>query len=90
MNSSTLYNDLLEIYRVNNLHNNRDTDKLLQMLNNKGAVLTAKELIRNNDMDFDIEEIVLKDRYSEIFSEEDRDICKRRLTHKNDNISELT
>ncbi|MEG1004448.1 hypothetical protein [Clostridium sp.] len=92
MNSMELYRDMLNIYREADLECNCKLNSLLNRLNNKGALLTAKELIREDikedglDVlmkcgreDLSLENLILSNRYKNLFNDEDRDICKDRL-----------
>ncbi|MEG1481241.1 hypothetical protein [Clostridium sp.] len=92
MNSMELYRDMLNIYREADLECNCKLNNLLNRLNNKGALLTAKELIREDikedglDVlmkcgreDLSLENLILSNRYKNLFNDEDRDICKDRL-----------
>lgn len=92
MNSMELYRDMLNIYREADLECNCKLNSLLNRLNNKGALLTAKELIREDikedglDVlmkcgreDLSLENLILSNRYKSLFNDEDRDICKDRL-----------
>ena len=74
MSSMELYKDMIEIYREADLECNCKLTNILQKINNKGALLTAKELIRE-----DITEDGLD-------SDEDREICRDRL--KNAKVEE--
>ncbi|MGL4572497.1 MAG: hypothetical protein ACRCVJ_15710 [Clostridium sp.] len=92
MNSMELYRDMLNIYREADLECNCKLNSLLNRLNNKGALLTAKELIREDikedglDVlmkcgreDLSLENLILSNRYKNLFNDEDRNICKDRL-----------
>ena len=92
MNSMELYRDMLNIYREADLECNCKLNSLLNRLNNKGALLTAKELIREDikedglDVlikcgreDLSLENLILSNRYKNLFDDEDRNICKDRL-----------
>lgn len=66
--------------------------RFLQMIGNKGGVAAAKQLISKSGgtegftalweqgrLDLSVEANVLKPEYQELFSEEERSICRERL-----------
>ena len=68
--------------------------KLLEMIEKKGAVNAAKTLIRMDKIpnsisclykchrfNLNVEMLILSDRFKELFTEEDKNICKERLNN---------
>ncbi|AIY82911.1 MAG: hypothetical protein KIA08_00030 [Clostridium baratii] len=99
MSSVELYRDMIEIYREADLECNCKLTNILQKINNKGALLTAKELIREDikedglDIlmrcgreDISLESLILSNKYKDLFDDEDREICRDRL--KNAKVEE--
>lgn len=87
-----LYKDMVNIYKESDLQCNYRPTRFLQMLNEKGALITAKELINKsnatdgftrlwecNRLDLSLEALVLKEKYIALFSEKERNKCKERL-----------
>lgn len=87
-----LYDDMVNIYNEASLQCNYKPIRFLQMLNSKGPVITAKELIRKHGVTYDfnrlwecgrldlsLEALLLKDKYKVLFTEEEIEICKNRL-----------
>ncbi|MBR5369281.1 MAG: hypothetical protein IK138_08390 [Lachnospiraceae bacterium] len=71
---------------------NYTASRFYQMLNEFGAVETAKKLIHSNELsegfailwekdrlDLSVESIVIKEEFSSLFTEEEIDICRKRL-----------
>lgn len=87
-----LYHDMVNIYKEADLQCNYKPTRFLQLINNKGALLAAKELINKegategftrlwecNRLDLSLEVLVLKEKYKELFTDEEREICINRL-----------
>ncbi|HBF8535342.1 TPA: hypothetical protein STY79_001035 [Clostridioides difficile] len=87
-----LYHDMVNIYKEADLQCNYKPTRFLQLINNKGALLAAKELINKEGvtegftrlweckrLDLSLEVLVLKEKYKELFTDEEREICINRL-----------
>lgn len=87
-----LYNDMLRIYKEADIQCNFKSAIFIGMLLNEGGLKTVKKLINKNNvtkgfirlweckrLDLSIEVLVLKDKYKELFTDEERIICKDRL-----------
>ena len=87
-----LYHNMVNIYKEANLQCNYKPTRFLQLINNKGALLAAKELINKEGategftslweckrLDLSLEVLVLKEKYKELFTDEEREICINRL-----------
>ncbi|AXU29126.1 TPA: hypothetical protein ACKONR_001284 [Clostridioides difficile] len=87
-----LYHDMVNIYKEADLQCNYKPTRFLQLINNKGALLAAKELINKEGvtegftrlweckrLDLSLEVLVLKEKYKELFTDEERKICINRL-----------
>ncbi len=87
-----LYNDIIESCREAGLIKNYKFNKVLQMVNNKGALLAVKEIIRLEEdveslqelieigrEDLSVEALVLSDKYKDQFTDEDRMLAKEKL-----------
>lgn len=91
MNSFELYKDIINLYREVDLECNLKLDDVLKKINNKGTITTVKEVIReldNNELevlakcgrlDLSLENLILDEKYRDLFNEEDIEICKERL-----------
>lgn len=88
-----LYNDIIQISREVDLAINTKLDKVLQMINNKGALLTIKEVIRQEEdveqiekllavgrEDLTIESLVLDEKYKDEFSDEDKMFARAKIS----------
>ncbi|WP_297637154.1 hypothetical protein [uncultured Clostridium sp.] len=88
-----LYNDIIEISRETDLAINTRLDKVLQMINNKGALLSVKEVIREkSDIehlekllqigrdDLTIENLVLSEKYKDEFNDEDKMFARAKIS----------
>lgn len=87
-----LYNDMLRIYKeADNQCNYRPT-RFREMILSEGGLKTAKKLISKNSgtdgfvrlweckrLDLSVEALVLNEKYKELFTEEERTMCKDRL-----------
>lgn len=87
-----LYHDMVNIYKEADLQCNYKPTRFLQLINNKGALLAAKELINKEGategftrlweckrLDLSLEVLVLKEKYKELFTDEEREISINRL-----------
>lgn len=87
-----LYKDMINIYKESDLQCNYRPTRFLQMLNEKGALITAKELINKSNategftrlweckrLDLSLEVLILKDKYKELFTDNERQLCLDRL-----------
>ena len=87
-----LYHNMVNIYKEADLQCNYKPTRFLQLINNKGALLAAKELINKEGdtegftrlweckrLDLSLEVLVLKEKYKELFTDEEREICINRL-----------
>lgn len=92
MNEIELYKDMINIYKEADLQCNYRPTRFLQMLNEKGALITAKELINKSNvtegftrlweckrLDLSLENLILKDKYKELFTDNERQLCLDRL-----------
>lgn len=86
------YKEMLNIYEQADIQCNYRATRFKQMVAENGGVITAKKLISKNGgtegflrlwecnrLDLSIEALVLKDKYKELFTNEERRICKDRL-----------
>lgn len=86
------HNDMVEIYKTSKNELGYNATRFLQMLSEIGGFNTAKELIKKDDvsegfiilwengrLDLSVESYVLKDKYKELFSEKEIEICRKRL-----------
>ena len=100
MSSFELYGDMLKIYREVDLQCGYKLDIMLQRINNKGALYAAKSLIRDEETDngleflikankeeLSLENLILSDKYKDVYDDEDKQICNDRL-RKYRNIEE--
>ncbi|MGL4848529.1 MAG: hypothetical protein ACRC28_06320 [Clostridium sp.] len=87
-----LYNDVIEICREAALIPGFKFDRLFQMINGKGALLSLREIIRDSEdienleklieagrEDLTIEALVLSEKYKDEFTEEDKTFAKSKL-----------
>ncbi|SFC47907.1 hypothetical protein [Clostridium uliginosum] len=87
-----LYNDMLRIYKEAEIQCNYKPTRLREMLLNQGGLKTAKKLISKNGgtdgfvrlwechrLDLSVEALVLNDKYKELFTEEDMNVCRDKL-----------
>lgn len=92
MNGFEFYVDVINIYREVDLRLNYKLNNLLKMINNKGAINAAKDIIKEeedtyglellmkNDMgDLTIESLILNNKYKTLFNDEDRELSNLRL-----------
>lgn len=92
MSSFELYGDMLNLYREIDLQCGYKLDIMLQRINTKGALYAAKSLIRDEEADnglefliksnkeqLSLENLILSDKYKDVFNDEDRQICNDRL-----------
>lgn len=95
------YNDMINIYTTAKKECNYNATRFLQMLNTKGGIQTAKELISkpggtdgftalylHGRLDLSIEAHVLKPEYKSLFSEYERNICRKKLKDLRYNFEE--
>lgn len=86
------HKDMLNIYTVAKSELNYNATRFLQLISEKGGLKAAKQLISKEDeiagfevlwemgrLDLSIETHVLKPEYDELFTDEERKICKERL-----------
>lgn len=94
--------DMQSIYIIAKKNLKYNATRFLQIISEKGAVQAAKVLIsksdgtygfevlwKNNRLDLSVEAHVLKDEYKELFTDEEREICRKRLREFNYNIDDL-
>ncbi|MGL4873401.1 MAG: hypothetical protein ACRC30_01960 [Clostridium sp.] len=87
-----LYNDVIEICREAALMPGFKFNRLFQMINGKGALLSIKEIIRDDEdienieklikagrEDLTVEALVLSEKYRSEFTEEDRELARLKL-----------
>ncbi|MGL5417444.1 MAG: hypothetical protein ACRDAU_17375 [Clostridium sp.] len=87
-----LYNDIIEVCREAGLMPGFKFDKMFQMINSKGALLSLKEIVRSNEdtenvedlikagrEDLTIETLILSEKYKNEFSEEDKEFARIKL-----------
>lgn len=92
MNGFEFYVDVINIYREVDLRLNYKFNNLLKMINNKGAINAAKDiikeeedtyglelLIKNDMVDLTIESLILNNKYKTLFNDEDRELSNLRL-----------
>lgn len=83
---------MINIYKQAKKELNYSATRLLQLVSEKGGVLAAKQLIavsggtqgfsvlyENKRLDLSIEALVINPEYQELFSQEEIDICNKRL-----------
>ncbi len=88
----SLQKDLLNGYNISKREFGYNATRFLEMISKKGALETAKTLIKkdalstgfimlyeNNRLDISLEAIVLKPEYKELFTENELNICRERL-----------
>lgn len=86
------HEDMKEIYTRAKKECGYVASRFLQMLGEKGGIDTARSLILKDGgtdgfaklwemgrLDLSVEALVLKEEYKELFTEEERKICKERL-----------
>ena len=86
------HQDMIEIYHLSKKECNYTPTRFLQLVSKIGGVDAAKQLIRKPSgtegfstlwglgrLDLSVEAFVLKPEYQELFSLEDRLLCKKRL-----------
>ena len=94
-----LFNDMVNIYKQAELQCNYKATRFLQMLNSKGALSTAKYLINKSGatdgftrlweckrLDLSLEALVIKGKYNELFTDEERSNCIRILKEYGYNV----
>lgn len=87
-----LYKDMVDIYKKAEESCGYKARRFLQMINDKGALITAKTLINkdsntegfialweNNRLDLSLEALIVSGKYDELFTEEEKNICRNRL-----------
>lgn len=85
-------NDMIYIYNAAREECNYNASRFLQMIYDKGGLAAARQLIRktgefaglialydNKRLDLSVEAYVLKPEYAELFTEEEKEICRKRL-----------
>jgi hypothetical protein len=86
-----LYSDLVLIYHKACKECNYNASRLLQLLTYKPAVQAVKDLIPQQTygfgklhilgrLDLSIEAVVIQDKYCSLFTKEELDICRDRLS----------
>ena len=86
------YEDMRNTYTTSKNELGYNPTRFLQMLSEYGGVQTAKRLIgkeggsdgfttlwEHHRLDLSVEALVLKPEYNELFTYEERDICKKKL-----------
>ena len=84
--------DMIEIYATAKKECGYNASRFLQLLSAKGGLAAAKQLIsksggtdgfttlwENGRLDLSVEAHVLKPEYAELFTEEERRMCRERL-----------
>jgi hypothetical protein len=84
--------DMQNIYVTAKQKLNYNATRFLQLLAAKGGVQAARILIskdggtygfevlwKNHELGLSVEALVVKDKYRELFTDHEREICKRRL-----------
>jgi hypothetical protein len=84
--------DMIEIYTTAKKECGYNASRFLQMLNAKGGLATARHLIskpggadgfttlwEHGRLDLSVEAHVLKAKYADLFTEEERQMCRDRL-----------
>ena len=84
--------DMINIYRKAKRELNYSATRFMQLITEKGGLIAAKQLISKDGgtsgfatlwemgrLDLSIEAHVLKPEYKELFTEEEREICRGRL-----------
>lgn len=97
-----LYNDMLSIYKEADKECNYRPTRFREMLISEGGLKTAKKLISKNGgtdgfvrlweshrLDLSVEVLVLKDKYKELFTDEERKMCRDRLKEYGYSIIEI-
>lgn len=85
-------NEMLGIYRTAKKECGYNAVRFLQLVSEKGGLAAAKQLINktggtdgfttlweHHRLDLSVEAHVLKPEYAELFTEEEKDICRNRL-----------
>lgn len=85
-------NDMINIYTIAKKECGYNATRFLQMISNLGGLEAAKQLIhkeggsegfttlwRHSRLDLSVEAHVLMPKYRELFTEEEIEICKKRL-----------
>ncbi len=85
--------DMQNIYLTAKRELGYNATRFLQLISEKGGVKAAKLLIakdggtygfevlwENNRLDLSVEAHVLKEKYSELFSEVEKEMCRKRLS----------
>lgn len=85
-------NDMKNIYFVAKKEIGYNASRFMQLVSQKGGVLAAKQLISKDGgtygfevlwehkrLDLSVEAHVLKEEYQELFTNEERTLCKKRL-----------
>lgn len=86
------HKEMLEIYRRAKEECGYDATRFLQMVANDGGLITARKLLatdgpsdgftelwRNHRLDLAMENLVLKQKYRSLFTEQEIDIARERL-----------
>lgn len=84
--------DMIDIYTIAKKECGYNASRFLQMLGDKGGLAAAKQLIskpggtdgfttlwEHGRLDLSVEAHVLKPEYAELFSDEERRMCRERL-----------
>lgn len=87
------HQDMLEIYRRAKEECSYNATRFLQMVSNDGGIKTARKLLattepsdgftelwRNHRLDLTMENLVLKPKYRSLFSNQEIEIARERLT----------
>lgn len=96
-----LHTDMINIYKTADRECNYRATRFLQMMEKKGALATAKQLISKsggtngfaklwecNRLDLSLEVLVLNGKYDDLFTAEERELCRQRLNEYGYRIEE--
>lgn len=84
--------DMMNVYTTAKKELGYNATRLMQLISNKGGIQAAKQLISKNGgtygfevlwehkrLDLSVEAVVLKEEYSQLFTEDERNLCIERL-----------
>ena len=87
-----LFTDMIRIYRETDIQCNYKAAGFFQMIQNDGAIITAKEIVNKteltegfmklaecNRLDLSVEALIIQEKYKELFTPKERKICISRL-----------
>lgn len=88
-----LCKDMIEIYRKADKECGYRATRFLQMIDRKGSLVTAKELISKDGgtegftklwefgrLDLSLEALIISGKYNDLFTQKEIEICKERLS----------